>query len=130
MDDKTMQEIFHEFISSLEAMDTQSSAISEFLKDKGIASQKELAPYLERAGNASNVRWLGTRVRIDYLFATDGNDKSGDASENSSDTTHPASETVQRSVPQDGPENGKAEGSLEKKKEGTDPSRSADTKAA
>jgi len=70
MDEKTMQEIFHEFISSLEALDTQNAAISQFLKDKGIAPQQELAPYLERAGNASSVRWLGTRVRIDYLFSS------------------------------------------------------------
>jgi len=70
MDEKALQEIFHEFISSLEALDTRSSAISQFLKDKGIATEEALAPYLERAGNASGVRWLGTRVRIDYLFST------------------------------------------------------------
>ena len=70
MDEKVMQEIFHELISSLEALDTQSSAISQFLQDKGIVDSKELAPYLERAGNTSSVRWLGTRVRIDYLFST------------------------------------------------------------
>jgi hypothetical protein len=70
MDEKTMQEIFHEFISSLEALDTQNAAISQFLKDKGIAPQQELAPYLERAGKASSMGWLGTRVRIDYLFSS------------------------------------------------------------
>jgi hypothetical protein len=62
MDEKTMQEIFHEFISSLEALDTQNAAISQFLKDKGIAPQQELAPYLERAGNASS-RQGGRRER-------------------------------------------------------------------
>jgi hypothetical protein len=70
MDEKVMREVFHELISSLEALDTQSSAISQFLQDKGIVDSKELAPYLERAGNASSVRWLGSRVRIDYLFST------------------------------------------------------------
>jgi hypothetical protein len=79
MDEKIMQEIFHEFISSLEALDTQNSAISQFLKDKGIVPPKELAPYLEQAGNASSVRWLGTRVRIDYLFSSAAKEEDDDA---------------------------------------------------
>ena len=70
MDEKNLQEIFHDFIASLEAMDTQNSAISQYLKEKGVVDQKELAPYLERAGNASSVRWLGVRVRLDHLFSS------------------------------------------------------------
>jgi hypothetical protein len=91
MDEKAMQEIFHEFISSLEALDTHSSAISELLKDKGIATQEELAPYRERAGNASSVRWLGTRVRIDYLFST-----AAKAEEDAKPQENAAPETVNR----------------------------------
>jgi hypothetical protein len=70
MDATVMQEIFHEFISSLEALDAHTSAISEFLRDKNIVNPEELAPYLERAANASSVRWLAARVRIDYLFSS------------------------------------------------------------
>ncbi len=70
MDENIMQEIFHEFISTLEKLDTQSSALAQFLKDKGVVNPQELAPYLERASNASGVRWLGVRVRMDYLFSS------------------------------------------------------------
>jgi hypothetical protein len=68
MNEKIVQEILHELFSSLETLDTQSAAILEFLKDKGIGSEKDLAPYLERAGNASSVRWRAVRVRIEYLL--------------------------------------------------------------
>jgi len=70
MDAKDLKEIFHEFIDSMEKMDTQNSAISQFLKDKGGIDPKDLAPYLEQAGNASGVRWLGVRVRIDHLLSS------------------------------------------------------------
>lgn len=70
MDQNIVQEILHELFASLEALDTQTSAIRQFLKDKGIATEQELAPYLEEAGNASSVRWLAVRVRIDYLLSS------------------------------------------------------------
>src|SRR6266481_1286799 len=65
-----VQEIFHDLFSSMEALETQSTAVLQFLKDKGIATDKELASHLEQAGNASSVRWRGVRVRADYLFSS------------------------------------------------------------
>jgi hypothetical protein len=65
-----VQEILHDLFSSLEALETQNTAILEFLKDTGIATDEELASHLEQAGNASSVRWRGVRVRADYLFAS------------------------------------------------------------
>jgi hypothetical protein len=70
MDENVVREMLHELFTSLEASEAQSSAITQFLKDKGITNEEELAPYLERAGNASNVRWLGARVRMDHLLSS------------------------------------------------------------
>jgi hypothetical protein len=70
MTNETALEIFDHLFSLLEAQETQSAAILQFIKDKGIASDKELAPYLDQAGNASSVRWRAARVRINYLLSS------------------------------------------------------------
>jgi len=57
MDVHLGQELLDELGSSLESMETQQGALLQFLKDKGIVNDEELAPYLIQAGNASNVRW-------------------------------------------------------------------------
>src|ERR1700722_12377620 len=69
MDEKIVQEILHELLSSLETLDAQNMAVLQFLKDKGIANEKEFAAYLEQAGNASNVKWRAAGARIDYLVS-------------------------------------------------------------
>ncbi|HZQ18164.1 MAG TPA: hypothetical protein VFA90_05540 [Terriglobales bacterium] len=69
MDSKITDEIIEELSSTLEKIETQSAAVLEFIKEKGIAKDEELAPYLERATAASSVRWRAIRVRIEYLLA-------------------------------------------------------------
>jgi NAD-dependent DNA ligase len=69
MNENIAQEILHELFSSLERLEAQSAAILQFLKDRGIASEQELAPYFEQAGNASSVRWRAAAVRIDHLLS-------------------------------------------------------------
>src|SRR6202000_397792 len=46
-DGKVGGEFLDELFSALEELETQSAGILQFLKDKGIANQQELAPYLE-----------------------------------------------------------------------------------
>jgi outer membrane biosynthesis protein TonB len=70
MDEAIVLQIVDEFLSSLEPLDTQSAAVVQFLKVKGIASEEELAPFMEQAGNASSVRWLAARVRIKSMISS------------------------------------------------------------
>jgi hypothetical protein len=68
MNSQAAKEIFNELFSHLERLETQNEAILQFLKEKRRVTDKQLAPYLERAGNASNVRWRAARVRIEHLL--------------------------------------------------------------
>ena len=70
MNEDIVQEILHELFSSLETLETQSTAILQLLKDKGLASEQELALQLEKSGNASSVRWRAAQVRIDHLVSS------------------------------------------------------------
>ena len=71
MDDDLAKKLLDELIPHLEAMETQSMAILQLLKDKGIATDKKLAPYLDNAGDTSSVKWLATRLRIEHLISSD-----------------------------------------------------------
>lgn len=68
MNNEAMKEVLNELFSHLERLETQSEAILHFLKEKKRVTDKQLAPYLEQAGNASNVKWRAARVRINHLL--------------------------------------------------------------
>src|SRR6202012_1592607 len=68
-DRKVGGELLHELFSAFEDLETQSAGILQFLKGKGLATDEELAPYLKQAADASNVRWVAARLRMDALLA-------------------------------------------------------------
>jgi len=68
MNNEAMKEALNELFSHLERLETQSEAILQFLKEKKRVTDKQLAPYLEQAGNASSVKWRAARVRINHLL--------------------------------------------------------------
>ena len=69
MDSQSIKEILNGLYSHLERLETQNTAILLFLKEKKRVTDKQLAPYLEQAGNAANVKWRAERVRMEYLLA-------------------------------------------------------------
>jgi hypothetical protein len=71
MNNEAIKEVLNELFSHLERLETQSEAILQFLKEKKRVTDKQLAPYLEEAGNASNVKWRAARVRIDKLLSSE-----------------------------------------------------------
>jgi hypothetical protein len=70
MDRAAVEKLLDEMLSSLEDLETKAGATLQFLKDKGHASDEDLARYLEQAGNVSNVRWRAARLRMMSLLSS------------------------------------------------------------
>ena len=107
MDEALLQEIFEQLFQSLETAETQSAALLQFLKAKGIAKDEDLAPYFEQASKASSVRWVATRARINRLLSavTKSKEKSPESSEQQ--PAHSESEPVQSADSERTPGNSK-----------------------
>jgi hypothetical protein len=98
MDEEILQQIFDELLSSFEPLETQTAALVQFLKAKGIATDEELAPFLEQAGNASNVRWRAARVRIRSLISSAMKPAEPESAKTAPKTPEPAPETSKETV--------------------------------
>lgn len=68
MDEKIVDEILDELFSSFEKSETDTAAILLLLKERGIASEEKLAPFIEQASRMSEVRWRAARVRMSALL--------------------------------------------------------------
>jgi len=90
MEPSVVEEILDELLPSFEALETQSGAILQFLKDKGIATDEGLAPYLQQARSASAVRWRAARLRMNHVLAPLLNTAEKNAEEKGSESAEPA----------------------------------------
>ncbi len=63
------EQVFEELLPYLETLDSQIGGLVQLLKDKHIATTEEFAQYARQADQASNVKELGMRVRMEYLFS-------------------------------------------------------------
>jgi hypothetical protein len=65
------QELLNELGSSLQSLETEQAALLQFLKDNGVLTDDQFAPYLAQAGKASSVRWRAAHVRLEHLFSSE-----------------------------------------------------------
>lgn len=70
MDEQIVQQLFAELIGSIEPLETQHAALLQLLKSKGVVSDEELAPFLEQAGNTSDIRWRAVQLRSAALISS------------------------------------------------------------
>ena len=105
-----LKEILGELFSLLEAMETSNLAVLQFLKEKGIANEKEFAHFLEQAGNASSVKWRAARVRMEYLLTPIEKETSQEKHEVKEASPKKEKETAAKESPKEQkPDNEKAE---------------------
>ena len=71
MSDNPAKEAFADLLTHLEHLETVTGAILQFMKENGIATEEKLAPYLEQASKASDVRMRAARARMEHLFSAD-----------------------------------------------------------
>lgn len=68
-DKNPIAEIFDEMFTLLEAMETRSVAMLDYLQGQQGVTDENLAPYMDRAASASEVRWRAARARMEHLLA-------------------------------------------------------------
>lgn len=69
MSENPLKQILGDLLPYFEALEAQSSAILQLLRDKQIADEEELGRYMEQARDASSVKWRAARVRMERVLA-------------------------------------------------------------
>ena len=93
MDGNPAEQAINEMFPYFEALETRSAAILQLLKDKGLTTDEQFAPYLEQAANGSNVKWLAARIRVERLLSSalkEDKDKDKDTGKAEEAKTEPA----------------------------------------
>jgi hypothetical protein len=113
MDRGAVEQLLDELLSSMEALEKRSAAILQFLKEEDYATEDQLAPYMEQAGNASNVRWRAARLRMMSLLNSAMRDETaGSMAESSAKDPKPGGkDTLASATSKDNVESESAQGS-------------------
>jgi hypothetical protein len=74
--DNPTKDALYELLDYLELVETQSGSLMAFLRDNGIVTDEKLAPYLEQAASATEVKSRAIHARFDFLFDSDRTSKS------------------------------------------------------
>ena len=62
-------EIFDEMFTLMQDLEARSVALFEYMQEQGGVTDEKLAPYLDRAAGAADVRWRAARARMEHLLA-------------------------------------------------------------
>jgi len=68
MDGTAAEQLLDDLLSAMETLETRCAGILQFLKTEEYATDEQLAPFMEQAANASNVRWRAARLRMTSLL--------------------------------------------------------------
>lgn len=68
MADNPTKAALYELLDYLEQVETKCGALMAFFRANGTLTDETLAPYLEQADNATDIKSRAIRARFDYLF--------------------------------------------------------------
>ena len=99
MDNSAAEQLLDELLYAMETLETRCAGVLQFLKAGDHATDEQLAPFMEQAANASNVRWRAARLRMTSLLHSAMKDleTSGSKVERSVEHAEPAREEARAS---------------------------------
>lgn len=70
MDPKVIDEILDALLTPLETAESRSAALLELLRESGTIADEQLAPFLEQAENASEIKSRALRLRLKRILTS------------------------------------------------------------